>query len=65
MGKEQKAAQSDSTAHGGAYDPIGVNSEIGRKLRKFYDEIVSDEVPDRFTELLSQLEAVDASRKKG
>jgi hypothetical protein len=35
---------------------LGPNSEIGRKLRQYYDEIASDEVPDRFAELLSRLE---------
>jgi hypothetical protein len=35
---------------------LGANSEIGRKLKQYYDELVSDEVPDRFEQLLSQLE---------
>lgn len=37
-------------------DTLGSNSEIGRKLRQYYDEIVSQDVPDRFADLLSQLE---------
>lgn len=37
-------------------DSLGTNSEIGRKLRQYYDEIVSQDVPDRFADLLSQLE---------
>ena len=37
-------------------DPLGTNSEIGRKLKQYYDELVSDQVPDRFADLLSQLE---------
>ena len=37
-------------------DPLGPNSEIGRKLKQYYDELVSETVPDRFTDLLSQLE---------
>lgn len=43
---------------------LGVNSEIGRKLRQFYDEIVSDAVPDRFTQLLSQLEQAETRQQK-
>lgn len=45
-------------------DALGPNTEIGRKLRQFYDEIVSDTVPDRFTELLSQLERAESAQSK-
>ena len=48
----------------GSGDPLGPNSEIGRKLKQYYDELVSDEVPDRFAELLSQLEKAEPARKK-
>ena len=37
-------------------DLLGPNSEIGRKLKQYYDELVSDDVPDRFADLLSKLE---------
>jgi hypothetical protein len=37
-------------------DLLGPNSEIGRKLKQYYDDLVSDDVPDRFADLLSQLE---------
>ena len=37
-------------------DPLGPNSEIGRKLKQYYDGLVSEDVPDRFAELLEQLE---------
>ncbi len=37
-------------------DPLGPNSEIGRKLKQYYDELVTEEVPDRFADLLKQLE---------
>lgn len=37
-------------------DPLGVNSEIGRKLKQYYDELVGADIPDRFAELLQQLE---------
>lgn len=36
---------------------LGANSEIGRKLKQYYDDLVTEEVPDRFAELLRQLEA--------
>jgi len=41
---------------------LGSNSEIGRKLKQYYDELVSDEIPDRFMQLLSQLEQKEASK---
>ncbi len=34
-----------------------IQSHIGRQLRALYDSVVSQPVPDRFHELLSQLEA--------
>jgi len=49
--------------HGSA-DTLGANSEIGRKLKQYYDELVSDEVPDRFTQLLSQLERAERVPEK-
>ena len=45
-------------------DPLGPNSEIGRKLKQYYDELVSDHVPDRFAQLLSQLEQAEPAQKK-
>ena len=37
-------------------DGLGSNSEIGRKLKQYYDDLVTEEVPDRFADLLKQLE---------
>lgn len=37
-------------------DPLGTNSEIGRKLKQYYDDLVSESVPDRFQDLLRQLD---------
>ncbi|MEO3389266.1 NepR family anti-sigma factor [Mesorhizobium sp. CAU 1741] len=37
-------------------EPLGVNTEIGRKLKQYYDELVSEDVPDKFADLLKQLE---------
>jgi hypothetical protein len=45
-------------------DPLGPNSEIGRKLKQYYDELVSDEVPDRFAALLARLEKAGPVEKK-
>jgi hypothetical protein len=38
-------------------DPLGTNTEIGRKLKQYYDELVTQDVPDRFADLLRQLES--------
>lgn len=38
-------------------DPLGPNTEIGRKLKQYYDGLVTQEVPERFADLLRQLEA--------
>jgi len=48
-------------------EPLGSNSEIGRKLKQYYDELVTEEVPDRFADLLRQLEdrETGASVRKG
>lgn len=37
-------------------EPLGSNSEIGRRLKQYYDELVTEEIPDRFADLLKQLE---------
>lgn len=44
--------------------PLGANSEIGRKLKQYYDELITDDVPDRFAQLLSQLEKSEPAQKK-
>jgi hypothetical protein len=36
-----------------------LQSHIGTKLKQFYDEIVSETVPDRFKMLLDQLEKAE------
>ena len=63
MNKETLAGAADRRrANSG--DPLGANSEIGRKLKQYYDELVSDNVPDRFAQLLSQLEQAEPAQKK-
>ena len=39
-----------------------VQSKIGQQLRSMYDDVVSEGVPDRFTEMLQQL---DEGKKEG
>jgi hypothetical protein len=48
----------------GAGTGLGVNSEIGRKLKQYYDDLLTDEVPDRFADLLSQLEKAETTVKE-
>jgi Anti-sigma factor NepR len=41
-----------------------VQAKIGQQLRKIYDDMVTQGVPDRFVDLLDQLDAkVDESRR--
>jgi hypothetical protein len=63
--KKKDTAVGDTAQHRPAKaDPLGANSEIGRKLKQYYDELVSDEVPDRFAQLLSKLEQAEPARQK-
>ncbi|GGH26907.1 hypothetical protein GCM10007036_35070 [Alsobacter metallidurans] len=41
-----------------------VNAQIGRQLRSIYDSVVSQPVPDRFLELLNQLDSKTGGEKK-
>jgi Anti-sigma factor NepR len=63
MTRDQQGAPGVKTGKNGS-DLLGANTEIGRKLKQYYDELVSDEVPDRFAQLLSQLEKAAPSQKK-
>ncbi|MEI5678622.1 hypothetical protein G6N74_15070 [Mesorhizobium sp. CGMCC 1.15528] len=65
MTKQKTGAEPVNRRRNGSGDPLGTNSEIGRKLKQYYDELVSDEVPDRFAQLLSQLEQAEPLQKKG
>jgi anti-sigma factor NepR-like protein len=65
MEKDQQGAPGARPRRNGQTDLLGANSEIGRKLRQYYDELISDEVPDRFTQLLRQLEEAASAQKKG
>ena len=46
-------------------DPLGPNSEIGRKLKQYYSALVTDDVPERFEQLLSKLESVESGQEEG
>lgn len=54
-----------ATNGNGSGDALGTNSAIGQKLKQYYDELVSDEVPDRFASLLKQLEDSENSAGQG
>lgn len=64
--KELKGGRPDAEGDGKASkDILGANSAIGRKLRQYYDGLVTEEVPDRFTELLSRLEKSEKENRDG
>ena len=65
MTKQTPGAVGAKARRNGSADPLGANSEIGHKLKQYYDDLVSDEVPDRFADLLSQLEKAEPAQKKG
>lgn len=48
----------------GSGDPLGPNTQIARKLKEYYDGLVSPDVPDRFAELMQQLEQAEPRQKK-
>lgn len=58
----RKIEQNQNAGEHSATDPLGSNSEIGRKLKQYYDELISDEIPDRFSSLLSELERQESTR---
>lgn len=63
--KEKKRTGGGATLpKGNGSATLGVNSEIGRRLKQYYDEIVSEAVPDRFEQLLRQLEQAEPAVKK-
>ena len=41
-----------------------VSDLIGERLRTFYEEVAKQPVPDRFVDLLKQLDAASPSEKK-
>ena len=55
---EPRAGKASRKA-GSATDLFGSNSEIASKLKQYHDELLSLEVPDRFADLLTQLEKAE------
>lgn len=64
MTNKDPATEATTRRRPATADPLGSNSEIGRKLKQYYDDLVSDQVPDRFAALLSQLENAEPVQKK-
>ena len=64
MTKKDIAVEAANRRRPAMADPLGPNSEIGRKLKQYYDDLVSDDIPDRFAALLSQLEKAEPAGKK-
>jgi hypothetical protein len=54
--KDPAVRDQSQTDHGPEIDPE-LQAHIGRHLKASYDDILSQNVPDRFLDLLSQLEA--------
>jgi hypothetical protein len=61
--KPETKNKPDAAPPGGQDDALGPNSAIGKKLRALYDDVMSEEVPDRFMDLLGRLE--DAEKSSG
>ena len=40
-----------------------VSDLIGQRLRNYYEEVANEPIPDRFMELLNQLDAASAAKK--
>jgi hypothetical protein len=66
MPKSEKKTTGRAAGGNGSAETLGPHSEIGRKLKQYYDELITEEVPERFTILLRQLEEKesDTSGKK-
>ncbi len=62
MGKSSKPGKTTGTM-----TPISAKPEvsdlIGQRLRRFYNDVAEQPVPDRFLDLLSQLEAASQPKK--
>lgn len=41
-----------------------IQNKIGQQLRAMYSDVVSEGVPDRFAELLQQLDAQDKAKER-
>jgi hypothetical protein len=64
MTNQKKPVPGQVPRRNGASEQLGPNSEIGRKLKQYYDDLVSEDIPDRFTQLLSKLSNTESAQKK-
>jgi hypothetical protein len=64
MADKNDAGKNPQAPIGDAAATLGPNNEIGRKLKQYYDELVSEAVPDRFQQLLQQLEQAKPASSK-
>lgn len=62
--KNSNQDRPDGNRQANPVDSLGPNTEIGRKLRQYYDDVVSEGVPDRFAQLLAELENAEQAPKK-
>ena len=60
MKKETEEAPGVKSTRNGSN--LGHNTEIAKMLGRYYGELVSADVPDRFAELLSKLEKTESDR---
>jgi hypothetical protein len=68
-GPENDKAGEKSLVEAAAADPVpAVDAQIqgllGRKLRENYEEVVKEDVPDRFLQLLDELKRKEKTSKK-
>ena len=51
-----------SSKEGGGTPSIALQEHIGRQLKAMFDEVIEQPVPDRFRELLDELERKQAKK---
>lgn len=66
--KSMQPAQSTATPEGAERDGSpaldeAIQGALGRKLRESYEQVVKEEVPDKFLSLLDQLKRAETSKK--
>lgn len=65
MSRDEAKVQNAASANAnGKAEGLGTNSQIGRKLKQYYDDLVTDEVPDKFLELLTRLDSTEKSQSE-
>jgi hypothetical protein len=66
--RSRMTGMNDKSGHGQKEphkpEGLGTNSEIGRKLKQYYNELVTEQVPDRFMDLLQKLETKEDPSSK-